>query len=184
MAQMNHNSAYVYSVDGNTIWERLRVIRGFLVDRKKALALAEMSQEQILEQIDAESDKYERKKLELELPELEENIIYAKEEVDFLINMESEIAEKAEESRVEGKSDHEMYEINHFFEHEVRLANKAKAEILSENRIRPETILDLVRCPKALAQVEETGLLQNGLLFMQAFPEQKKILELSDATSI
>jgi hypothetical protein len=184
MAQMNHNSAYVYSVDGNTIWERLRVIRGFLADRIKALTLAEISLEQITEQIESESDRFERRKLELELPDLVENILYAKEEVDFLVVMESEISEKAEESRIIGKTDHEMYEYNHFFEHEVRLANKAKAEILSENRIRPETILELVRCPKALAQVEETGLLQNGALFMQSFPEQKKILELSDATSI
>lgn len=184
MSQLNHNSAYVYSVDGNTVWERLRVIRGFLTDRKKALALAEISLEEIEEQILSATDKYDRKKLELELPDLKDNIQYAKEEVDFLVAMEADLAAKAEVTRIEGKTDREMYEINHFFEHEVRLANKAKSEILSENRIRPDTILELVRCPKALAQVEETGLLQNANLFMAAFPEQKKMLELSDASDL
>lgn len=184
MAQMNHNSAYVYSVDGCTIWERLRVIRGFLVDRRKALALAELGLEQMLEKIDNEEDKYEKRKLELELPELEGNIEDARNEVEFLVSMEAGIASRAEESRVEGKSDREMYEINHFLEHEVRLANRAKAEILSENRIRPETILELTRCPKALESVEASGLLQNAELFVAAFPEQKKMLEVNNVVHL
>ena len=177
MAQTNHNSAYVYSVDGSTLWERLRVIRGFLSDRKKALALAELSMEEMVEEI-ASLKGFEKRKLELELPEMEENILYAKDEVEFLVAMEKDLAEKAEATRIEGKSDREMYEINHFYEHEVKLANRAKAEILSENRIRPETILELSRCPKALHQVENSGLLQNAELFISAFPEQKKMLEL------
>lgn len=181
---MNHNSAYVYIVDGNTIWERLRVIRNFLADRKKALALAEISFEQMLDQMESESNKYERMKLEIEIPDIESNIEDAKAEVKFLTSMENELSKIAELSRIQGKTDKEMYEINHFFEHEVRLANKAKSEILSENRIHPETILELVRCPKALVQVEETGLLQNAELFMAAFPEQKKMLELSNASGL
>ena len=42
MAQVNHNYSYVTEVDGFTVWERLRVIRGFLADREKALKLAEL----------------------------------------------------------------------------------------------------------------------------------------------
>jgi hypothetical protein len=184
MAQMNHNSAYVYSVDGCTLWERLRVIRGFLSDRKKALALAEIGLEQMLEKISTKNDKYEKRKLELELPDMESNIEDARNEVTFLEAMEADLAEKAEASRIEGKSDKEMYEINHFLEHETRLANRAKCEILSENRIRPETISELTRCPKALAQVEECGLLQNAELFVAAFPQQKKLLEETNAANL
>jgi hypothetical protein len=177
MAQMNHNSAYVYSVDGSTLWERLRVIRGFLSDRKKALALAELSMEELVEKI-ARSEGFKKQKLKLELPDMVSNIEDARNEVEFLVAMEKDLSGKAEATRIEGKSDREMYEINHFYEHEVRLANRAKAEILSENRIRPETILELSRCPKALHQVENSGLLQNAELFISAFPEQKKMLEL------
>lgn len=175
---MNHNSAYVYSVDGVTVWERLRVIRNFLVDRKKALALAEISLEEINEKITEETNKFEKKRLELELPELIENIQYAKEEVEFLLKMEKELASVAEESRIEGKTDHEMYEINHFYEHEIRLADKAKSELLAEARIRPDTIRELSQCPKALLIVEESGLIQNADMFIGHFPEQKKILQL------
>lgn len=47
MSQVNHNWSYITEVDGNTIWERLRIIRNFLTERRKALALAELNQKNI-----------------------------------------------------------------------------------------------------------------------------------------
>lgn len=43
MSQVNHNYSYVYEIDGNTPWERLRIVRNFITDRTKALALAEQT---------------------------------------------------------------------------------------------------------------------------------------------
>lgn len=47
MSQVNHNWSYITEVDGNTVWERLRIIRNFLTERRKALALAELNQKNI-----------------------------------------------------------------------------------------------------------------------------------------
>lgn len=44
MSQVNHNYSYVFEIDGHTPWERLRVVRNFITDRRKALALAELAQ--------------------------------------------------------------------------------------------------------------------------------------------
>lgn len=172
MGQLNHNSAYVYSVDGYTVWERLRVIRNFLKDRKKALALARISLSQLEHKISEEFDAFEREKLKLEIPDLEENTLHCENEVVFLTNAEAELSAKAEETRIEGKTDFEMYEINHFKEHEVRLTHKAKAEILSMNALKPETILELVRCPKAMVDLEASGLLQNVNVFTTVFSDK------------
>ena len=45
MSQMNRNAAYVYDVDGLTVWEKLRVIRGFLLDRQTELKLSKLKHE-------------------------------------------------------------------------------------------------------------------------------------------
>ena len=49
MSQQNHNVNYLYTVDGITVWERLRVTRNFLLDRQTALKIAGLPPEEMTE---------------------------------------------------------------------------------------------------------------------------------------
>jgi hypothetical protein len=182
MGQMNHNAAYIYSVDGVTVWERLRVVRNFLSERKKALALAEYSFEKISSNISTLEGR-EKFTAILETPDLVDNIEYCQDEIKFLELIEKKLSDKAEETRIHGKTDKEMYEINYFLELETRILNKAKAEILTENRIRPETLLEVIKCPPALMELEKTGLIKNGESLLQSFSSETELL-LTDGTNI
>jgi predicted RNase H-like nuclease (RuvC/YqgF family) len=181
---MNHNAAYVYSVDGVTIWERLRVIRGFLSGREKALMLAELSLEEIDYKIETSKNEFHKRKLKIEIPDLLDNIQYAKEEISFLKEMESNLAINAEVSRIYGKTDREMYELNFFLELETRIVNKAKAEILSDGRVSSTTLIEISKCPKAMLELEKSNLIQNGVLLLETFNDNKQVKLLTDAINI
>ena len=46
MARQNHNANYLFDVDGETIWEKLRVIKGLLLDKQISLKLLELNEEE------------------------------------------------------------------------------------------------------------------------------------------
>ena len=45
MSRVNHNAQYIYDLEGETVWEKLRVIRNQLSQRKLAYKLAELNKE-------------------------------------------------------------------------------------------------------------------------------------------
>lgn len=157
---MNRNAAYLYEVDGLTVWERLRVIRGFLKDRKQALALAELAQEEFEHNkstMDLKSFTFRR--LEIEHNGTIELIQDTKDEIKFLTELEEKLAAEAELTRVDGKSDREMYELNFFNEKIERNLLQARAEIVATGHIRPETMKILLREPEALSKAIQLQLL-------------------------
>jgi hypothetical protein len=158
MAQQNHNISYLTEVDGITIWERLRVIRNFLAGRRRALALAEYS-----------ADNVDRENFEavIMLPELLESIEYAKDEVNFLTKLEATLAAEAELTRIEGKTDREMYEINFFEESIQRSLLTVQAEVMTLGRVSTDTMKSLLKNPYALDRCIELGFLS---------PEVKNVL--------
>jgi hypothetical protein len=40
MSRQNHNAQYIYDLEGETVWEKLRVVHNQLEQKKLALALA------------------------------------------------------------------------------------------------------------------------------------------------
>lgn len=186
MSQVNHNYSYIFEVDGYTVWERLRIIRNFMTDRRQALELAELTQANSGKRVDRTNRKLEYlqsqlesaieegdvgKELELEelidttQYELQEGLIQAsnhadltqdcRDELNFLIEFESRLATEAEKTRVPGKTDREMYEINFPNEARVRLENRATAEIVAGGRLSADTIHYLRKDPEVLQRLIE-----------------------------
>ena len=72
MSRQNHNAQYIYDLEGETVWEKLRVVRNQLEQKKLALALAELAEEHSETTLD--KDSYEYKQYLLNKPHNKKNI--------------------------------------------------------------------------------------------------------------
>lgn len=167
MSQLNRNAAYIYDIDGITVWERLRVVRTFLTDREKSYKLAlngkkqvEVEKEKIKNNPEYSEIEKELKleRVDIENSDLDDLIDDCKNEIVFLKEIESRLAIKAEETRIEGKTDKDMYELNFFREHTERLVKKATTEVICHGRVTPDTMHYLLRNRNALNQLVSKGL--------------------------
>lgn len=151
MSQLNRNASYLYTVDGLTVWERLRVIRNFIVDREQALELSELEFDKTEEDLaNLAPDSYEFKKIMITHRQSKNLIQDCKNELEFLNQLEEKLAFEAEKTRVEGKTDMDMYELNYFEELIQKHILEAKAEILSLGHISPQTMKMLIQNPASL----------------------------------
>lgn len=170
MAQQNHNATYLTVVDGLTVWERLRNIRNFLQDRKLALVVNENR----LNKSNAPSDIIE----ELEHTQAIELLEDCKSEVKFLEELEYKLAIEAEKTRIEGKSDREMYEINYYEELIQIHTLQAQSEMMSVGHVTPDTMKTLLRNPASLDRCISIGLLSTEvrqLAYVNKAPALKAI---------
>ena len=162
MSQLNRNSAYLYEVDGLTVWEKLRNIRNFLGERKRVYEIAVRTQEynvnnksdDVVKEIENEVNKEFSKEL------LQDCL----DEINFLTIFEKRLSVEAEKTRVPGKTDREMYEINYFNESIEKLVLKTQAEVYTLGTVTPATMESLLRLRPALDKVTEIGLLKNTLV--------------------
>ncbi|MFA7128811.1 MAG: hypothetical protein WC136_06575 [Sphaerochaeta sp.] len=156
MAQQNHNIDYINTVDGLTVWERLRVIRNFLQDREIALQIAKLGP-------DPELSPRELQEYEIMAPQLEQNIKNAEDEIKFLKEFESVLKSEAELTRIPGKTDDEMYEINYAEEIIQRQLLDIQSQIMSNGHIDSNTMKTLIRNPRTLERGIQLNLLPSEL---------------------
>ena len=165
MSRVNHNANYIFDVDGETVWEKLRTIRGMLDDRRRAYQIALLKQEQAEAESEAkkEEDIYKYREYlinkDFQLSLIED----CKNEVEFLEKFETYLTQEAEKTRIPGKTDDEMYELNFFQELKTRLVRKAQAQIISTGRIQEDTLLRLMKNNDALDACIQQGLLTSDV---------------------
>jgi hypothetical protein len=181
MSQVNRNFNYLTVVDGHTVWERLRVIRNFLSDRRKALKIADLKIEKFEATKDTMSiwDKKEAEILNADHDDLVNDCI---DEIAFLEQLEVMLAIEAEKERVPGKTDREMYEFNFVRESQVRLVELVKSEMLSIGQITPMTMRSVMKNPSVVPQLVELKLMGDGAheLIGSAKPQVQLLLENED----
>lgn len=88
----------------------------------------------------------------------------AKRELAFLRAFEERLKVEAEKTRIEGKSDEEMYEINYFEELVQIQLRDVQAEMMSLGHISPSTMKTLLRNPETLKRVVAQGFLNQDIL--------------------
>lgn len=160
MAQLNHNVSYLTVVDGLTVWERLRVIRNFLIERNQALALSELE----IDKNKSETDEFKLREIVIMLPQSLALIEDAKREIKFLKEFEAKLQEEAYKSRIDGKSDEEMYEINYFEELIQKQLLIVSSEILTTNTVSPATMEMLLRNKETAKRAVGLGFIKKELL--------------------
>jgi hypothetical protein len=163
MGQLNRNAAYIYDVDGHTPWERLRVIRTFLRDRRKALALAELSLEEMHSKTIESLDSFSARRAKIEEESLLPDVEDCRREIVFLEGLEQELVRATEPTRVPGATDEEMYELNFFNEVVERDVFKVKVDLAALRYVRPETMQSVLRNPRTIERLAQEQLITGDL---------------------
>ena len=196
-SKFNTEFNYRYQVIGETPWEKIKTLKGFLEGRIRAAALEEVSnlnnQAKVAELKYLEENnglQHKILKLKAEIMESESNIPVAKEafelnheEIKILKRLLDELYVIAEPTRIEGYNDEEMYEANSANEFTVALGKEIQSEIIANGRPSPAKIRNAMRNPYTWNALKEIGMIpkESKLLTGNINPQLKiKLIELKE----
>ena len=178
-SKFNTEFNYKYQVIGNTPWERIKTLKGFLEGRVRAVALEECSHLQhdalLAEMAFLKTNgapEHKQMRLQAKIIESASHMVITDEayelnrkEIEILNKLLAECYEMAEPTRIEGYSDEEMYEANASHEFAVLTMREMQSEIVANGRPTSATVLHAMNNPHVL-----TAVLQSGLLPAEAIP--------------
>jgi len=183
MAQkFNTEFNYRYQVIGDTPWERIKTLKGFLEGRIRAQALEEV--DKLKYQAKLSKLNYLKnggKGLEHEILELKAEIIEAeshhvslkeafeltKDEIKILKKLIKELYVLAEPTRIKGYTDEEMFEANAANEFTVNMGREIQSEMIANGRPSAARIRNAMSNPHTWNALKQIGLI----------PKATKILE-------
>ena len=183
MAQkFNTEFNYRYQVIGDTPWERIKTLKGFLEGRIRAQALEEVDKLKFqakvskLKHLQNSGNGLEHEILELkaEIMEsesffgtLEEAFELTKDEIKILKKLLKELYVLAEPTRIKGYTDEEMFEANAANEFTVNMGREIQAEMIANGRPSAARIRNAMSNPHTWNALKQIGLI----------PKATKILE-------
>ena len=180
-SKLNTEFNYRYQVIGDTPWEKIKTLHGFLVGRVRAAVLEEVSK------LKYQSSLAKLKRLESEAG-LEEDILNLKAEIMeteshqqtaheayrlneaeiVIINkLLKELYVIAEPTRIKGYTDEEMFEANAANEFTVNIGREIQAEMIANGRPSAAKIRNAMSNPHTWNALKSVGLI----------PKEPKILE-------
>ena len=183
MAQkFNTEFNYRYQVIGDTPWERIKTLKGFLEGRIRAQALEEV--DKLKHQAKLSKLNYLKnggQGLEHEILELKAEIIEAeshqgslkeafeltKDEIKILKKLLKELYVLAEPTRIKGYTDEEMFEANAANEFTVNMGREIQSEMIANGRPSAARIRNAMSNPYTWNALKQVGLI----------PKKTKILE-------
>jgi hypothetical protein len=172
-SKLNTEFNYRYQVIGNTAWEKIKTLKGFLEGRVRAAALEEVANLKHQAKIAKLKHLEEKGGLQHEILELKAEILEAEshqpaaKEAFELNQKEIKIIEKlleelyviAEPTRIKGYSDEDMYEANAANEFTVNIGREIQAEMICNGRPSPATLKNAMSNPHTFKALKETGLI-------------------------
>ena len=180
-SKFNSEFNYRYQVIGDTPWEKIKTLQGFLEGRIRAGAMEEVAnlknQAKIakLKHLENGGNGLEHEILELKAEILEAKSHEATEKEAFELNKkEIETLEKlleelyviAEPTRIPGYSDEEMWEANQANEFTVSIGRDIQAEMIANGRPSPAKLKNAMSNPHTWNALKDIGLV----------PKETKIL--------
>jgi predicted nuclease with TOPRIM domain len=183
MAQkFNTEFNYRYQVIGDTPWEKIKTLKGFLEGRIRALALEEVSKLKHQAQLSklnylkngGEGLEHEILELKAEIMEdeshqgtLEEAFELTKDEIKILKKLLKELYAIAEPTRIKGYTDEQMFEANAANEFTVNMGREIQSEMIANGRPSAARIRNAMSNPHTWNALKQVGLI----------PKKTKILE-------
>jgi hypothetical protein len=178
MAKLNSEFNYRYQVIGETVWEKIKTLHGFLDGRKRAAILetvsdlktkAKYAELEHLKSIDAlphvimelEADIIE---MESFFEESKRNFEQNRDEIKIIEKYLAECYELAEPTRLKHKNgtpytDEEMFEVNAANEFTVLLAREMQAEVIANGRPSAAKIKNAMSNPLTWTALKNVGLI-------------------------
>ena len=181
-SKLNTEFNYRYQVIGDTPWEKIKTLQGFLEGRVRAAALEEVGhlkdQSKIakLKHLQNGGNGLEHEILELKAeiledishqPAAKEAFELNQKEIKILKKLLEELFVIAEPTRIEGYSDEEMFEANAANEFTVNIGREIQAEMICNGRPSPAKLKNAMSNPHTWNALKQIGLI----------PKETKILE-------
>jgi len=181
-SKFNTEFNYRYQVIGDTPWERIKTLKGFLEGRIRAAALEEVGKlrNQALisklnhlkngggglehEILDLQADILEA---ESHKETLKEAFELTKDEIKILKKLINELLVIAEPTRIKGYTDEQMYEANAANEFTVNIGREIQSEMIANGRPSPAKLRNAMSNPYTWNALKQIGLI----------PKATKILE-------
>ena len=177
--KLNSEFNYRYQVIGETPWEKIKTLKGFLEGRVRAAALEKVAdlkhQAMVLEtehliRIDAlphvilvkQADLLE---LESHLPAQTEAFQLNREEIEMLKRLLAELYEIAE--RIPGYTDEQMFEANAANEFTVTIGKDIQSEIIANGRPSPAKLRNAMSNPHTFAALKHCGLIPETAVMLE-----------------
>ena len=180
-SKLNTEFNYRYQVIGDTPWEKIKTLHGFLVGRVRAAVLEEVSQLKYkaqlakLKRLESEAGLEEDiLELKAEIMETESHEQTAYEayrlneaEIEILNKLLKELYVIAEPTRIKGFTDEQMYEANAANEFTVNIGREIQAEMIANGRPSAAKIRNAMSNPHTWNALKSIGLI----------PKEPKILK-------
>jgi hypothetical protein len=188
-SKLNSEFNYRTQVQGETVWEKIKILKGFLEGRKRAAALQEVDRLRLLSKKEKlkwlqenNGPLYEIYELQSEIVELEsveetkkEAYELNRQEIEILERLLAEAYEIAEPTRIPGYTDEQMFEINAPNEFTVWCAKEIHAEILANGRPSPARLRNAMSCPETWNALKKIGLIPENAAIIQGSNDPLKI---------
>ena len=173
-SKFNTEFNYRYQVIGNTPWERIKTLKGFLEGRIRALALEEVGKLKHQAKLSKLNHlKNGGEGLEHEILELKADIIetesheetlkeayeLTKDEIKILKKLLKELYVMAEPTRIKGYTDEQMFEANAANEFTVAIGKEIQAEMIANGRPSPAKIRNAMSNPYTWNALKEIGMI-------------------------
>ena len=180
-SKFNSEFNYRYQVIGDTPWEKIKTLQGFLEGRVRAAALEEVgnlkNQAKVakLKHLQNGGNGLEHEILELKAEILEaksheatakEAFELNKKEIEILKGLLDELYVIAEPTRIPGHTDEEMWEANQANEFTVSIGREIQAEMIANGRPSPAKLKNAMSNPYTWNALKDIGLV----------PKETKIL--------
>ena len=180
-SKFNSEFNYRYQVIGDTPWEKIKTLQGFLEGRVRTAVLEEVSHLKYQSKVSElkhliKENGLEHKILELKAEIMEIESFQATEEEAFKLNKDEikilnkllkELFVIAEPTRIEGYTDEEMYEANAANEFTVNIGREIQAEMIANGRPSPAKLRNAMSNPYTWNALKSVGLI----------PKETRILE-------
>tara|TARA_R110002050_G_scaffold164596_1_gene294745 strand:- start:168 stop:773 length:606 start_codon:yes stop_codon:yes gene_type:complete len=180
-SKLNTEFNYRYQVIGDTAWEKIKTLKGFLEGRVRAAVLEEVSELKYksklakLKRLENESGLEEDiLELKAEIMETESHQQTAHEayrlneaEIVIINKLLKELYVIAEPTRIKGYTDEEMFEANAANEFTVNIGREIQAEMIANGRPSAAKIRNAMSNPHTWNALKSVGLI----------PKEPKILE-------
>lgn len=193
-SKLNSEFNYRYQVNGETVWEKIKILKGFLEGRIRAAVLEEVSEL-----------KYQAKLAELQnlrdigaLPHLilnlraeilewesgfpaqSEAFELNRQEIKMLKNLLAECFEIAEPTRIKHEdgspyTDEEMFEANAANEFTVLIGKEIHAEIIATGHPSPAKLRNAMSNPHTWAALQKIGLIPEAAQILVGSVDPLKI---------
>lgn len=193
--KLNTEFNYRYQVQGETVWEKIKTLKGFLEGRIRAAALEQVAEKK-LQALRCELE-YSRTigalphvilRMEAELIEAEshmpaqrEAFELNREEIELLKRLLDECYAIAEPTRIPGYTDEQMFEANAANEFTLTIAKDIQAEIIANGRPSPAKLRNAMSNPHTFNALKLAGMIPIDVAMLRANPDPLQIEVLAEA---